>query len=240
VNWNNLELPDRPYYQDDAVVIYHADCRDILPLIPDKSIDLVLTDPPFFMPAMHYQSRIRWQRSWGDVSILGIFWAAIIDSILPHLKETGHFITFCNRDSYPVFYPEMYRHFQSIVDLVWDKEIVGLGKVWRHQHELILASRWDTSVFYENHTLRSDIIKVKATPSKDRDHPVEKPIQVFIPLIEPTTKIGDIVLEPFMGSGTTLEACKELGRKCIGIEIEEKYCEIAANRCRQTVMELNL
>ena len=47
MDWNGLELPDKPYYQDDAVAIYHADCRDILPLIPDKSIDLVVTDPPY-------------------------------------------------------------------------------------------------------------------------------------------------------------------------------------------------
>ncbi len=44
--WNELELPDNPYYQDDAVLIYHADCRDMLPLLEDKSVDLVLTDPP--------------------------------------------------------------------------------------------------------------------------------------------------------------------------------------------------
>ncbi len=51
MNWNGLELPNKPYYQDDAVVIYHADCRNILPLIPDKSIDLVLTDPPWDLKA---------------------------------------------------------------------------------------------------------------------------------------------------------------------------------------------
>lgn len=47
MNWNNIELPSNPYYQDDAVIIYHADCRDILPQIPDKSIDLVATSPPY-------------------------------------------------------------------------------------------------------------------------------------------------------------------------------------------------
>jgi len=220
----------RPYYQDDLVTIYHGDCREILPQL-DVKVDLVLTDPPFFMPAAHFQSRVKWQRSWGDVSILGIFWAVVLDTV--KLKETGHFLAFCNGDSYPVFYPEMYRRFDIVKCLIWDKGHVGLGRIWRHQHELIIAARWRESFVNINGKLYSDVITANATPSANREHPVQKPIECLSPLIEPVTPDGGLVLDPFMGSGTALEAAKKLNRYSIGIEIEEKYCEIAALRCCQ-------
>ena len=69
-------------------------------------------------------------------------------------------------------------------------------------------------------------------------HPTVKPLKLMSYLITLGSREGDVVLDPFLGSGTTALACKLLGRKCIGIEIEEKYCEIAANRCRQMVMDL--
>ncbi len=230
-----MNLKDYLFYQDDWATIYCGDCRDILPLL--KPVDLVLTDPPFFMPAVHYQSRVNWQRSWGDTSILKCFWSVICDDITKILKNTGHFLTFCNHESYPVFYPEMYIRFDFLKSLVWDKGHVGLDRMWRNQHELIIAARWDTAIFNEDGKLRADILKFSTTPSANRDHPVEKPSLLLEALIEPTTKENQIILDPFMGSGTTLVAAKNLNRKSIGIEIEEKYCEIAVKRLKQEVFD---
>lgn len=226
-----------PYYEDEAVTLYHGDCREILPKIATRA-DLILTDPPFFMPATHYQSRVKWQRSWSDTSVLGAFWAAVLDAAMPRLKETGHFLTFCNGDSYPVFYPEMYRRFDFLKSLVWDKGHVGLGRVWRNQHELLIAARWNEAVFIEDSVLRADVLRFDATPSSDRLHPVEKPESLLRALIEPTSAPGGSVLDPFAGSGSTLYAAKQGGRKAIGIEGEERYCEIAAQRCSQEVLDL--
>lgn len=226
----------KPYYEEKGITIYHGDCRDVLPDLTRESVDAFVTDPPFFMPAAHFQSRVKWQRSWGDCSILGTFWRAILDAVMPVLKSTGHAITFCNGDSYPVFYPEMYRRFDTLKCLVWDKGHVGLGRIWRHQHELVLAGRWADSFVDIGGRLWSDVIRVDASPSTDREHPVEKPPSLLEHLILPIVPRDGCVLDPFMGSGTTLRAAKDLGRKAIGIEIEEKYCEIAANRLRQEVL----
>lgn len=217
-----------PYYSQDGITIYHGDCREILPTLP--KVDLVLTDPPFFMPATHYQSRVKWQRRWGDTSILRVFWSVILDGCVRILNQTGHFLTFCNHESYPVFYPEMYGRFDFLKSLVWDKGHVGLGRVWRNQHELVIACRWNSSVFYDEKTLRSDVLKYSATPSRDRQHPVEKPEGLLSDLIIPTTPDNGTILDPFMGSGSTLCAARRMGRRAIGIEIEEKYCESAAKR----------
>lgn len=111
-----------PYYADDLVTIYHADCRDVL-----KSIDpvtLVLTDPPFFMPAQHYSSRSEWAKAWGDTTVLGSWWAANLDAF--PVAHDGTVVTFCDGESYPVFYPEFYRRFPAVRSLVWDKGAIGI------------------------------------------------------------------------------------------------------------------
>lgn len=227
-----------PYYDDGQITIYYGDCRDVLPTIQAASVDVVLTDPPFFMPATHYQTRIQHQRSWGDTSVLATFWAVILDATIPAMKRTGHLLTFCHGESYPVFYPEMYRRFDALACIVWDKEHFGMGRVWRRQHELVIAARWETSVFPNENGTRSDVIRAKATNAISRQHPVEKPTGLLRNLIQPTAQTGDLLLDPFMGSGTTLEAAKTLGIRAIGIEIEERYCEIAARRLSQMVLPL--
>jgi DNA modification methylase len=124
-----------PYYEHGGVTIYHGDCREVLPTLVESSVDAMITDPPFFMPATHYQSRVEWQRAWSDTSVLAAFWSVILDAMVRVLKPSGHCIAFCNGDSYPVFYPEMYRRFDFLKCMVWDKGHVGLGRVWRNQHD---------------------------------------------------------------------------------------------------------
>jgi DNA modification methylase len=131
----------------------------------------------------------------------------------------------------------MYSRFDYLKALIWDKGHVGLGRIWRNQHEMIIAARWNDSKFNEDGRLRADVLQHNATPSDDRDHPVEKPESLLADLIVPTTMPDHIVLDPFLGSGTTLSAAKKLGRRAIGIEIEEKYCEIAAKRLSQEVLQ---
>jgi len=207
--------------------IIHADALKFMCELPNNSVDLVLTDPPFFMPAVHYQSRITYQRNYADLSPLKIFWTEITKAVKRILKETGHFIVFCNCDSYPVFYEPMYNHFHKLTSLVWNKGKIGLGAIWRHQHELIIAARNEDYKHNKTGRMYSDVISVKATPSEQRDHPVEKPWKLLRFLIEPTTLEGDVVLDPFCGSGTTLLAAKILKRKFIGVDLNEEYIKVA-------------
>lgn len=207
--------------------VLHGDCLEIMPEFPDNIADLVLTDPPFFLPAEHYQSRVKWQRNFADLSPLKTFWRDVTKEVVRVLKPTGHFIVFSNCDSYPVFYEPMYNHFDKLTSIVWDKKRIGLGYIWRHQHELIIAARWrDSKVNKIKKTFR-DVISIEATPSGERQHPVEKPWRLLAELIAPTTLEGDVVIDPFCGSGTTLKAAKMLGRRYIGIDLNANYVDVS-------------
>lgn len=227
-----------PYYQDEWVAIYHGDCREIVPQLR-LAAAAIITDPPFFMPAQHYASRSDWQRSWGDTSILGSWFAQTLEDLLPKLSKRGHFITFCDGESYPVFYPELYRRFDNLNALVWDKGRIGMGTPWRHSFELLIAARWSGSDWYGSGG-ESDVLRYTPLQTADRLHPVDKPVPLLRYLIEQTTLPNghSIVLDPFVGGGSTLYAAKQAGRSAIGIEIEERYCEIAATRCSQEVLDL--
>jgi site-specific DNA-methyltransferase (adenine-specific) len=224
-----------PYYEDDACAIYHGDCRDVLPTL--ERVALVLTDPPFFMPAQHYSSRSDWAKSWGDTTVLGSWWAATLDA-LP-VSPDGSVVTFCDGESYPVFYPEFYRRFPAVRSLVWDKGAIGMGQPWRHQFELLIVGRYAKSKWFGGGG-QADIIRCSSVPSESRLHPVDKPSALLGELIRPLTAPGDVVLDPFLGGGSTLYAAKSNGRRAIGIEIEERYCEIAARRLSQEVLDFEV
>ncbi len=215
------------------VTLYHGDCLEVMRDMADGSVDAVVTDPPFFAPATHYQSRVNWGRKWSDMSILEQWWGLQCDELKRVLKPDGHALAFCNADSYPAFYPAMYSRWDKLVALVWDKDRPGLGRVWRHQHELIIAAR-NTGAYEPNDgRLRGDVIRCKATLSRDREHPVEKPAEMLGQLIEACCREGGVVLDPFMGSGTTGVACVTTNRNFIGIEKDAGYFEIAKRRIQE-------
>ena len=94
------------------------------------------------MPASHYQSRMEWQRKFSDLSPLKVFWKEVTKEMVRILKPSGHAFVFCNCDSYPVFYEPMYNHFDKLKSIIWNKTHVGLGRIFRNQHELIIWGRW--------------------------------------------------------------------------------------------------
>jgi hypothetical protein len=227
----------QPYYADDFVTLYHGDSLDVLPLLGRSSVDVVLTDPPFFMPATHYQSRTEWQRSWGDTSILGSFWRQILDAITPTMRPTAHLLAFCDGDSYPVFYPDTYRRFDALNSLVWDKGRIGMGAPFRKQHELVLAARWSGSYRSEERGI-PDVLRVPPVQSANRLHPVEKPVTLLATLLKPVLPPGGVVLDPFAGGGSTIIAARNSGARAIGIETEERYLEVIANRLQQPTLDI--
>ena len=205
----------KPYYEDDAVTIYHGDCREILPTLPP--VDLVLTDPPYGILAETGSAATR--RSSGNTTNGHMDWdiaptATEMNSILSAGMDAAIWGG-CHLEL-----PPTYGY------LVWDKQIDGLnfGEV---------EFCWTTGKFAPR-IHRERAVNIDNGTKK---HPTQKPISLmrwtatFFP-------DAQTILDPFMGSGTTLRAAKDLGRKAIGIEIEERYCEIAAKRMSQSVMAL--
>ena len=99
-----------------------------------------------------------------------------------------------------------------------------------------MTKTWGSGKVWERMCAAFGVLRLG--PPRDRLHPNEKPLDLPGQFIRLTTNVGDLVLDPFMGSGTTLRAAKDLGRRAIGIEIEERYCEIAARRMEQEVLAL--
>ncbi|KKN38043.1 hypothetical protein LCGC14_0757550 [marine sediment metagenome] len=219
----------KPYYQDSAVTIYHGDCRDILPHLPQ--VDLVLTDPPYMLPHVQFRPEMREQtRTWGNFSVAQMAFQGYLELLRP--LGAAEMYWFLDEVSYPVLFPSLYAHSYSVKLLVWDKGRIGMGGKWRRQFELIahLASAPNASK-----SGRSDILR--EPPEANKEHPFQKPVALVAALLKASPE-AICILDPFMGSGTTLRAAKDLGRKAIGIEIEERYCEIAAKRMSQSVMPL--
>jgi site-specific DNA-methyltransferase (adenine-specific) len=212
----------KPYYEDKYCTIYHGDCREVLPSL--EPVELVLTDPPY---GMDYQSarRIdseRHAKIAGDKEFpLWIFEA---------LKPTNALFVWCRWDNLRNMPPP-----RSLI--VWDNGAHSMGDL-RHE----FGRQWEACAFYPGpeHTFKYrpvDIIRAPRVPSLSLRHPAEKPTAAITPLLQ---SHDGRVLDPFMGSGTTLRAAKDLGRKAIGIEIEEKYCEIAAKRLSQEVFDFRV
>ena len=223
-----------PYYSDPHVTLYHGDCHDILPSFSQGSVNTIATDPPFAMPAQQYAGRTGWQRCWGETNILARWWGGVLDLALPTLAQNGHALVFCDDESYAVFFPELYKRLANLNSLVWDKGRPGMGTAWRHSHELVIAAR-GTGAYWVGGAA-SDVLRARPLPSSARLHPVDKPPGLLAQLIEPCTPQDGVVLDPFAGGGSTLVAAKQLGRRAIGIEIEERYCEIAAQRLTQDAL----
>lgn len=121
---------------------------------------------------------------------------------------------------------------------IWDKRGRGPGMGWRFRrdYEMVMAAHRTGGKFaWTSDGAISNILTVRPVPNEF--HPTTKPVDLPGFFIDRCSMPGELVIDPFMGSGTTLVAAKQLGRKAIGIEIEEKYCGIAVQRLAQKVMD---
>jgi site-specific DNA-methyltransferase (adenine-specific) len=211
--------------------IYEGDARVLSEAIPDGSVDLVLIDPPYFLPAAHYQNRKNWPRTLSDLVMIESYFDWVALEARRILKDKGVFVTFCDGQSYPIFYVKLYRIYDRLIDIVWDKGRIGLGGGIRRQHEWLLMGApgsagwngWSTS-----------IIQCSPVPSKDRIHPAEKPTELLQKIIELAAPAGGIVCDFFSGSGSACVAAWLAYRRYLAFELDTNYAEAARQRVRQT------
>jgi len=205
----------KPYYEEEAGCIFLADCLDILPKIPEKSIDLVLTDPPYggvlnkknghgkLKEAVKKYGGEDWDYRPSNKTLI-----QVISLGLNTILWGGNY-------------------FASILPdnrcwLVWDKMN---GESSFADCELAWTSL-DMAVRKYSYHISS---------IKDRRHPTQKPTKLMDWCISLAPQ-SDLILDPFLGSGTTAVAAKQLGRQFIGIEIERRYVDIAIQRLQQEIL----
>jgi site-specific DNA-methyltransferase (adenine-specific) len=219
-----------PYYQDEAVTIYHGDCREILPTL--GQVDLVLTDPPFLPVFGTTQDR----NDIGNFLIAETWMEVLAKDWYNTLAPSGYVVLMCDWRTYPCFWRAIMRgQWEQRNLVIWAHMAVRKWGVFRFCHQLaFVAQKPPRREFAAPPGRQLDVWNGHNVPTEEREHPTEKPIEYLRYLIEAVP--GELILDPFMGSGTTLRAAKDLGRKAIGIEIEERYCEIAAKRMAQGVL----
>lgn len=218
-----MTLPT-PYFQDESCTIYHGDCRELLPLI---HAEVVVTDPPY---------GIGWSRgvnaSRNSKSHAGIANDEDTSARDDALRLTAGLPAVVFGSWYARFPDELKQV------LVWakpaDAGVVGSVTGFRRDAEpVFLVGPWPIQSVKWSSVLPSFVNGISAVAA-ETGHPHTKPIGLMRYIIERLP--GGVIVDPFMGSGTTLRAAKDLGRKAIGIEIEERYCEIAARRLSQSVL----
>ena len=235
----------KPYYGDSAVCILHGDCRDILPTLPDNSVDLVLTDPPYNISFGKYKSYTDDLEAKEYIAMLSLFnpFAVVIMQypeemmryVIPALGIPDEVMAWVYASDLPN------RNFRLINFYRIQPDYLRVRQPYRWPRDKrtakLIANGSDGAKHYD---WISDIPIVRNISPEKTEHPCPVPEALVSRLINLTAENNATILDPFLGSGTTAYCAKKLNRKCIGIEIEEKYCEIAANRCRQSVMELNI
>lgn len=206
--------PSVPYYEDDSVTLYHGDCLAILPEL--KPVDLVLTDPPYNFgfeygehdDKMDVDAYREWCREWFAL-----------------LREkSSRIVIFPGHGNLPVW---------------WEVSKPSSIGCWHKPGNFASShlgfAEWEPYLYWGTRVGGSTVTRATVNKQRDTgDHPCPKPLSLMRSML--VKFAPESVLDPFAGSGSTLRAAKDLGIPSTGIEIEERYCAVAASRCAQEVL----
>jgi len=237
---NLTELYAKADYQDEMGMLFHGDILDLIKNIEDESIDLVVTDPPYKTTSRGnagnsggmLQKQINKSGkvfSHNDINIKDY-----ANELYRILKSGSHCYIMTNHTNLIEMLNELTNvGFHFIKCLIWDKGNKIMGQYYMSQFEYVIFLRKGKGIKINN-CGTSDILSFPNKKTKDENgnnlHDTEKPIGLMKVLIENSSKEQDIVLDPFMGIGSTCLACKELNRRFIGCELDDKYFEVAKSR----------
>jgi site-specific DNA-methyltransferase (adenine-specific) len=250
-----------PYYDRDGITIYHGEALETLRHIPTASTDLLMTDPPYSSGGMFRSDRVKAPdekyRGWSQnadgssrapTASYGSFGGDNRDQRSHALWSTlwgSEALRVCKPGSQGFIFTD-WRQLPTVTDaiqlggwvwrglVVWDK---GVGRPskgkFRNHLEYVLWCTHGAPPEVDDYP--STLVAVPTVPPGERQHVTQKPVALLAHLLRLSPASG-IVLDPFMGSGSTLVAARELGYRAIGIELDERYCQIAAERLAQPSM----
>ena len=207
--------------------IFNDDCLNLIKQLPNNSIDVCLTDPPY---GIDFQSNARKNKLKKILNDEEPFtdW---IKPLYSKLKEGGRLICFYRWDVQDAFLNEI-RDSGFIIksQLVWNKNQPGMGDLegeFAPSHELMIYA---TKGRYTFKNKRPKTVFNCSRVSNNQIHPNEKPLKLIVDLLQSISEPNEIVLEPFVGSGVTVEACIKTNRICVGTELDEDYFKLAKRR----------
>lgn len=226
--------------------LYRGDCLEVLPTL--EGVDAVITDPPYCSGAVSEAGRTaargqglrsetiqRFGWFVGDnmgTAGLTFLLRSMAFHALEVLNPEGHILVFCDWRMVPNLAPAIESsgaRFQNLV--VWDKESMGLGMGFRAQHEIILHFSAGSPKYHDLGT--SNVLKAGRISATDRQHQTQKPVELLEQLIKVAAPPAGVVVDPFMGSGSTGVACASSGRAFIGMERDLKHFSTACSRIEQ-------
>lgn len=223
-----------PYYKNQWCAVLHGDCREIMPKMKPEIFDCLVTDPPYGVGFVSNNRKESWGAIVGDDDSLDVM--ACLDLALTRCSDGAHWYVFG-----PWNLSTLRK--SATVQLIWDKEKMSGGDLdcaWGNAHEPIT---FGTNARFKSQMgrggiaarkRRGTVLRVRAQGGNGcLNHPTEKPAALLRQLIESSTIFGESILDPFVGSGSTLVAAQMEGRYAVGIEYEERHCETAAKRLEQ-------
>lgn len=225
-----------PYYADDYVTVYHGDALEVLPELDPHGIKACITDPPYMIGAASAGSISGKVGTWADAMNSAHWFAAWYQMVGAALSHDGVFWSFLNWRTLPVVMRAAIDSRMPITSMaVWDKEWIGPGGVQglRPSYEMI-ALMCKPGFSVENRGV-ADVFRAKVGSYKPNGHPAEKPTSIIQRIFDVSSQ-PETVLDPFLGSGTTAVVAKVNGARCVGIEADERWCEVAASRLAQDVL----
>ena len=224
--------------------IYHMDCLKGIKLIPDHSIDLIMTDPPYLMedsrriPHTPLAKNLQSLNSQIQDNKLGSgFNPFILDEMIRVMKHINCYI-WCNKAQIPQYIDFFVKKYKCIFDIIiWAKTnpMPTFNRKYLSDKEICLYFRKSGLCDPKSYGAARTVY-LQPTNVLDKHkygHPTIKPLNIIKQLIENSTKEGDVVLDTFIGSGTTAAACIETGRQYIGFEINEAFYNIALKRLHE-------
>jgi site-specific DNA-methyltransferase (adenine-specific) len=253
-------MTNKPFYADKTTVLYNGDCLDVLKNIPKNSITTIFADPPYNLSnggiscragKMVSVNKADWDKSKG-LSEDFHFTYQWIKQCKDVLKDNGTiWISGTMHNIYQVGFALQALGFQIINEIIWFKPNAPPNlacKCFAHSHETLIWARktklsknffnyplmkeWDDKISPKGKQMRS-IWTISLTPQSEKTHgkhPTQKPLELLRRIIASSSKEGDVILDPFNGSGTTGVVAKELKRKYIGIDMNKEYLELTLKR----------
>jgi DNA modification methylase len=235
-----------PYYQSGGITLYHGDCREILPGL--AQVDHVITDPPYEAQAHTKQRRRRPTGGGRGVVVATIPFAPIDDETRVCVaQQCGRLVrrwalVFCQVEGAPLWRaalePGGLRYMRTCLWIKPDGMPQYTGDRPGMGYEAILAmhvkgkSRWNRGGRHGVWTITKGSDRKHLPPGQ---HPTVKPLALMSELVGSFTDEGETILDPFAGIGSTLLAARNMGRLAIGIELDERYCEVAAKRLEEGI-----